>query len=247
MKCRSTRRAPRSPSLWTQSWERPYLNDTLIPALCKKPGVPTTDVRGDIASHRARSTIASPRYSAREPMTLFELQQWLEDSSPQSTQHYAKITLFTIAKSYADPGYFARYLRAIEALVDQELVRSGHTTTKPWTFYDLDYGYCAYEFFEQSQHGMACATYYFYMPKQSTAALLLEGKEHLLRLLQEIPLGEAEQAAVADGVTAYENLLSKLVDVPTPAGPTQRQIGAELVQITSVRPALPNFQGDARG
>jgi hypothetical protein len=39
---------------------------------------------------------------------------------------------------------------------------------------------------------MACAKCDFYMPKQSTAALLLEGKEHLLRLLQEIPLGEAK-------------------------------------------------------
>jgi hypothetical protein len=86
---------------------------------------------------------------------------------------------------------------------------------------------------------MACAKCDFYMPKDSTAALLLEGRTQLLRLLQEIPLGEAEQAAVEDGVVAYENLLSKLSDVPTPAGPTPRQLGAGLVQITSVRPALP--------
>jgi hypothetical protein len=79
----------------------------------------------------------------------------------------------------------------------------------------------------------------FYLPKDSTAALLLEGRTHLLRLLQVIPLGEAEQAAVEDGVAAYENLLSKLSDVPTPAGPTPRHLGAGLVQITSVRPALP--------
>ena len=86
---------------------------------------------------------------------------------------------------------------------------------------------------------MACAKCDFYMPKDSTAALLLEGRTHLLRLLQEIPLGEAEQAAVEDGVAAYENLLSNLSDVPTPAGPTPRQLGAGLVQITSVRPVLP--------
>jgi hypothetical protein len=49
---------------------------------------------------------------------------------------------------------------------------------------------------------MACAKCDFYLPKQSTAALLLEGKTHLLRLLQEIPLGKAEQAAVEDGVSA---------------------------------------------
>ena len=63
-------------------------------------------------------------------------------------------------------------------------------------------------------------------------------------------MGEAEQAAVEDGLAAYENLLSKLADVPTPAGPTQRQIGAELaklVQITSVRQALPASHGGMGG
>ena len=42
------------------------------------------------------------------------------------------------------------------------------------------------------------------MPKDSTAVLLLEGKTDLLRLLQEIPLGEAEQAAVEDGIAGAE-------------------------------------------
>ena len=49
------------------------------------------------------------------------------------------------------------------------------------------------------------------------------------------------------GLTAYENLLSRLADVPTPAGPTQRQIGAELVQITSLRPALLDLTAETRG
>jgi hypothetical protein len=84
---------------------------------------------------------------------------------------------------------------------------------------------------------MACAKCDFYMPKQSSAALPLEGKANLLRLLQEIPLGEAEEAAVEDGVAAYEKLLLKLTDIPTPAGPTQRQIGSDLVQITALRPS----------
>ena len=106
---------------------------------------------------------------------------------------------------------------------------------------------CTYDFFEQCQHRMACANCDFYMPKDSTETLLLEGKTHLLRLLQEIPLGEAEQAAVEDGIAAYENLLSKLVDVPTPAGPTPHQIGAELVQIMSSRQvAMPVAQDGAR-
>jgi hypothetical protein len=106
-----------------------------------------------------------------------------------------------------------------------------------------------HDFFEQCPHRMACAKCDFYMPKDSTAALLLEGKEHLLRLLQEIPLGEAEHAAIEEGVTAYEKLLLKLADVPTPAGPTQRQISTGLIQITTARPSFnevnPTFVSSA--
>ena len=68
---------------------RDYINRALIPALCAKAGVPTADVRGKITSHRARSTIASQLYNAKEPMTLFELQAWLGHRDPASTQHYA--------------------------------------------------------------------------------------------------------------------------------------------------------------
>ena len=82
-------------------------------------------------------------------MTLFELQEWLGHATPTATQHYAKITPTKLAKSYADAGYFARNLRAIEVLVDQELVRSGRAATEPWKFYDLGHGYCTYDFFDQ--------------------------------------------------------------------------------------------------
>src|ERR1700737_2467662 len=49
-----------------------YLDSSIIPMLCRKAGIPINDVRGRITSHRARSTIASQLFSAREPMTLFE-------------------------------------------------------------------------------------------------------------------------------------------------------------------------------
>jgi hypothetical protein len=75
---------------------------------------------------------------------------------------------------------------------------------------------------------MACAKCSFYLTK----AQLLEAKANLLRLRQDIPLAEAELAAVEDGLTAYEQLLAKLADVPTPAGPTPRQLADErLVQV----------------
>jgi integrase len=202
-----------------------YINRTLIPTLCTKAGVPTTDVRGRITSHRARSTIASQLYNAKEPMTLFELQAWLGHRSPNTTQHYARITPTTLTKAYTEAGYFARNLRTIEVLIDRDAVATGAAAGTPWQHYDLGHGYCGYSFFEQCAHRMACARCDFYTPKNSSKAQILEAKDNLQRMLASIPLTDDERAAVEDGQEALNNLLGRLADSPTPAGPTPRQLG----------------------
>ncbi|MFD9510410.1 tyrosine-type recombinase/integrase [Streptomyces mirabilis] len=202
-----------------------YINSTIIPMLCRKAGVPAADARGSITSHRARSTIASQLYNAKEPMTLFELQAWLGHRSPESTQHYAKISPNTLTKAYEDAGYFARNVRTIEVLVDREAVASGAAVAgEPWQHYDLGHGYCTYTFFEQCPHRMACARCDFYTPKESSKAQILEAKDNLQRMRAAIPLTDEEQAAVDDGHAALDRLLERLADIPTPSGPTRRQL-----------------------
>ena len=201
-----------------------YLNRRLIPALCQKAGVPREDARGRITTHRARSTIATQLFNARQPLTLFELQAWLGHSSPHSTQHYARLTPTKLARAYTDAAYFQRNLRTIDVLIDRDAVRAGAADGQPWRFYDLGHGYCTYDFFDQCPHRMACAKCAFYRPKGSAAALFVEGKAGLLRLKQDMPLTEAEAAAVEDGVIAFDQLLTQLADVPTPAGPTPREL-----------------------
>jgi integrase len=66
-----------------------YLNNQLIPALCRKAGIGETDSRGALTSHRARATIATQLLNAREPLTVADLQQWLGHKHPSSTRHYA--------------------------------------------------------------------------------------------------------------------------------------------------------------
>ena len=196
-----------------------YLNTTLIPMLCRKAGVPEKDARGPITSHRARSTIATQLYNAREPMSLFELQAWLGHHSPDSTQQYAKITPTKLTKAYRDAGYFDRNVRMIEVLLDQDAIQSGAAANgEPWKYYDLGHGYCTYDFFDQCPHRMACAKCSFYRPKTSSKGPLLEGKAYLQRMLQMIPLLEDERAAVEDTVGAMDALLHRLVDVPMPDG-----------------------------
>ncbi len=95
---------------------------------------------------------------------------------------------------------------------------------EPWAFYDLGHGYCTNDYFVTCPHRMACARCDFYVPKNSTKAQLIEGRANLLRMRQEIPLTDEEITAVDEGVAALEKLCEKLADVPTPAGPTPRQL-----------------------
>src|SRR5260221_3726239 len=201
-----------------------FLNRGLIPRLCRKAGVPQNDLRGKITSHRARSTIATQLFNAKEPTSLFELQEWLGHRMPSSPQPDAKITPTKLMKSNSDPGYFGRNLRAIEVLIDHERVRNGVSAAEAWKVYDFGHGYFTYDFFDQCPHRIACAECSFYVPKGSTMAALLAVKNNLLRMRQEIPLSDAELAALDDGVSALESLLSRLADVPTPAGPTPLQL-----------------------
>lgn len=202
-----------------------YINETLIPLICAKAGVPQVDTRGPITSHRARSTIATQLYNAKEPLTLFELKDWLGHADVRSTQHYAALSPTKLAAAFRRAGYFERNLRTIAVLVDGDAVRSGAAAAgEPWRYYDLGHGLCTYDFFDQCPHRMACAKCSFYVPKQSARAQALEAKSNLARMLQDIPLLEEERAAVEDGLEAMTNLADSLRKTATPDGRTPAEI-----------------------
>ena len=116
-------------------------------------------------------------------------------------------------------------MRTIEVLLDQAAVLNGDAAMGlPWKYYDLGHGYCTYDFFDQCEHRMACAQCAFYRPKPALLPLLEEKQRHLLYMRQEIPLTDLELATVEGDLAATEQLITQLRDVPTPAGPTPRQL-----------------------
>ena len=219
-----------------------YINNTVIPMLCRKAGVPAADVRGNITSHRARSTIASQLYNAKEPMTLFELQAWLGHRSPQSTQFYAKISPATLTRAYDDAGYFSRNVRTVEVLVDRDAVASGAAApASPGSTTTSATATAPTPSSSSARTAWPAPRCDFYTPKDSSKAQLLEAKENLQKMRAMIPLTEDEQAAVDDGSAALDRLLDRLADIPTPAGPTPRQLdlpaSATILPIVDVRQA----------
>ncbi|MDP9375563.1 MAG: site-specific integrase, partial [Chloroflexota bacterium] len=202
-----------------------YLNTSLIPTLCRKANIPRADARGPITSHRARSTIASQLFNGPEPLTLFELKEWLGHKHLASTQHYARVAPTRLAKSLADADYFGRALRMVEVVIDKGAVTSGAAANgEPWLYYDLGHGYCSHPYFSQCPHRLVCAKCAFYRPKAEMAACFAQATGQLRRLREEVPLTEEERAVVEEDLAGYAHLLAQLADVPALDGRTPNQL-----------------------
>jgi hypothetical protein len=53
---------------------------------------------------------------------------------------------------------------------------------------------------------------------------MMESRTNLVRLKQELSLTDNEVSAVNEGVELMNKLIGKLANVPTPSGPTRRQL-----------------------
>lgn len=202
-----------------------YINQFLIPVLCRKAGIPEEDSRGQITSHRVRATIASMLYNAKEPLSVLELKEYLGHKHLASTQYYLNVDPTKLASRVAKADYLEQNVATVEVLLDQEAVLSGAAARgEVWKYYDLGHGYCTNTFWAECQHRMACARCPFYRPKTTTKAQLVEGKANLLRLLEYVTLTEDERLLVTEGIDLHQALIEKLADVPTPAGPTPREM-----------------------
>jgi len=217
-----------------------YLNGSLIPILCRKAGVPLEDSRGKITSHRARATIASMLYNAKEPLSILELKEYLGHKQLSSTQYYLKVDPTKLASQVTKAGYLEQNMASIEVLLDQEAVLSGAAANgTPWKYYDLGHGFCTNPFWAQCAHRMACARCPYYCPKDTTYDQLLEGKANLVRMLEFVQLTDDEQQLVTDGIEVHQALIEKLADVPTPAGLTPRELQTQQPGAMPVIPLQP--------
>ncbi len=228
-----------------------YINRFLIPLLCRKANIPEQDSRGAITSHRARATIASQLYNAREPLDIFQLQKYLGHKRLSSTQSYLQVDPTKLANDVVKAGYLEQNLATIEVLLDQQAIMSGEAARGgDWKYYDLGHGFCANPFWAACVHRMACARCPYYRPKESLMDQLVEGKANLVRMLEFVRLTEEEKLLVTEGIELHQELIERLADVPTPAGPTPRELEAsrklekKVIPLKTVQRSKKTYQGE---
>lgn len=101
-------------------------------------------------------------------------------------------------------------------------------------------GYCSYDFFATCPHPLACARCPFDIPKQTSQGNLLALQAGVERMLEHLELTDDERVALEGDRTALSALLTRLADMPTPAGPTPRELGtsAAFIPLDTLRASL---------
>ncbi|MEU9344148.1 hypothetical protein AB0D74_23405 [Streptomyces sp. NPDC048278] len=114
-------------------------------------------------------------------------------------------------------------------LIDRESILTGAAADgeQPWKYYDLGDGSCSYDFFAKCPHRLACARCPFYVPKESTRGRLLEVKNGIEQMLEQLDLTDDERQALEGDRDAVTALTQRLADIPTPAGPTPTELGTD--------------------
>lgn len=188
---------------------RAMLNNTLIPILCARAGVPCEDSRGRITSHRGRASAVTALASVPQGMTLHELMEWSGHSCPRSTLHYIRIRPTRLAASFVKADKISHM---IGVLIDHD--SQAMTETGPALYYDLGELYCTNPFWSSCPHRMACIGCDFSLPKSSARAVALESRTSIRRYLEEVPLTPDEQAIVAGDIEKLDNFIRKSPDTP---------------------------------
>jgi integrase len=144
-----------------QRMGKPFLNNTIIPLLCKvaglvdENGIPLRDTVGRITSHRARSTLAT--WLRVNGLSLTYIAQLLGHTDLKSLPWYLR----------EDKNMFARAMRKhnplnrmVTAILDTEALKRG--AGEPAVFYYLGYGdngrphMCASPDYSRCIHQMHC-------------------------------------------------------------------------------------------
>ncbi len=195
-----------------------FLNETLIPALCRRAGVPEEDARGSITGHRARSTIAT--MLRRNGLSLEDISEFLGHAKPDMVRAYARTDQFRFGR---DINRANDLMRIVEGIIDRRAAKAG----KPNVFFFLGRGadgqprFCGNPAWEKCAHRLACLKCPMYVGANQAARLAerLEARDEIFKFQTKVEMTPQERAAAEGDIETLSSLIEAEAEVPPPEPP----------------------------
>lgn len=196
-----------------------FINTSLIPALCAKAGVDSTDARGRISGHRGRSTRLT--LLRQNGVGLDDLAEYAGHKDSTTIRRYARhnpLQLHRIIKDADDVS------RIIEGIVDVRAAAQGLPALRWFIGYDGDGApqYCANQVYHTCPHRLDCPKCGMFIGGEK-ARLLHEG-ENTLPITSKVPMTPVEKCEVQGDQAGAEACRTALHHVPAPETPDIRLI-----------------------
>lgn len=189
-----------------------FINQSLIPTLCKRANIPTSDARGAITSHRARSTRATILRMLGVP--LDDIAQYLGHADSRTVTRYARTNPLQLARTIQKASDLERI---VDGVIDLQAVAEGRPGVRWWLGWDAngEPRYCGHPAWHTCAHRLECQKCSAFIGGEA-ARLLREG-EDVIPIQARVPMTPVEKAAADGNVELFNDLLARLKDTPPPA------------------------------
>jgi integrase len=197
-----------------------YINNSLIPVLCKKAGVDIEDTKGRITGHRARSTrLTLLRING---VSLEDLAEYAGHADTRTLRkHYVRHRSDQFHRIIKDADDISRI---IEGVVDIQAAAQGLPALRWFIGYDADGEpqYCANQVYHTCPHRLDCAKCGMFIGGEK-AKLLHEGGQ-TLPIESKVPMTPIEKCLVDGDQKGVEACQATLQQIPAPKTPDMRLI-----------------------
>lgn len=197
-----------------------YINNSLIPVLCKKAGVDIEDTIGRITGHRARSTRLT--LLRIKGVSLEDLAEYAGHSNTRTLRkHYVRHRSDQFHRIIKDADDLSRI---IEGVVDIQAAAQGLPALRWFIGYDADGEpqYCANQVYHTCPHRLDCAKCGMFIGGEK-AKLLHDGGQ-TLPIESKVPMTPIEKCLVDGDQEGIEACQATLQQIPAPKTPDIRLI-----------------------
>jgi integrase len=196
-----------------------FINESIIPALCKRAGVSIEDAKGKITGHRGRS--ARLTLLRKNGVSLDDLAEYAGHVNTRTIRRYARQDPIQLHRTIQAADDLSRI---IEGVIDMQAAGEGLPALRWFIGYDADGEpmYCGNQVYVTCPHRLDCKRCGMFIGGEK-ARLLREG-EQTLPVISKVPLTPLESCVVEQDQAGAEACRVLLQHIPTPETPDIRLI-----------------------
>jgi len=194
-----------------------FINNSIIPVLCKRAGVSIEDAKGKITGHRGRSTRLT--LLRKSGVSLDDLAEYAGHGDTKTIRRYARHDPIQLHRTIQAADDLSRI---IEGVIDMQAAAQGIPALRWFIGYDADGEpmYCGNQLYVTCPHRLDCERCGMFIGGEK--ARLLQKREQTLPVTSKVPMTPLEKCVIEGDQAGADACRAALQQVSAPETPDIR-------------------------